>query len=529
MMKALTEVLRDQPQSEPIFGRKDMVENSAGGYVFEVTKWDRLDRFLILGTEGGTYYVGSRKLTQDNVEALLDVVQEDGPRVVRRIVEISDQGRAPKNDQALFALAVCAAHGDDETKQLALMNLSKVARIGTHLFQFITFLKEMRGFGRSVKRAFSRWYLDRPSYVVASQVTKYRQRHNWSHRDVLRVAHPVTEDLVMNDIFSWITHPDEYEVGEHTTPILRDFLALQQVEDAKAAAALISRNRGLTHEMVPTQFKKKEVWAALLDRGMPMMAMIRNLPTMTRLELLTPMAEGEAKVLEALEDQESLHKARIHPIAILIAMLTYKSGRSVRGSATWDTNQNIVAALEKAFYASFKSLPKLDQRVYIGLDVSSSMTWANIMGVKGLTACVASAAMAMVLARMARQMVIYGFCHEMRELPINKNSSLSDAVKHAHDRAFGGTDCALPMIHAMEKRIPAETFVVLTDSETWAGRMHPSVALQNYRKKMNIPAKLVVLAATSTGFTIADPRDAGMLDIAGFDNSVPRIVEDFIS
>jgi 60 kDa SS-A/Ro ribonucleoprotein len=32
---------------------------------------------------------------------------------------------------------------------------------------------------------------------------------------------------------------------------------------------------------------------------------------------------------------------------------------------------------------------------------------------------------------------------------------------------------------------------------------------------------------TSTGFTIADPTDAGMLDVVGFDSAAPAIMADF--
>jgi 60 kDa SS-A/Ro ribonucleoprotein len=33
---------------------------------------------------------------------------------------------------------------------------------------------------------------------------------------------------------------------------------------------------------------------------------------------------------------------------------------------------------------------------------------------------------------------------------------------------------------------------------------------------------------TGTPFTIADPNDAGMLDVVGFDSSAPAIMSDFI-
>ena len=53
------------PDREPIPGA-NQVPNSAGGYAWELDDWARLDRFLILGSEGGTYYVSERKLTKDN-------------------------------------------------------------------------------------------------------------------------------------------------------------------------------------------------------------------------------------------------------------------------------------------------------------------------------------------------------------------------------------------------------------------------------------------------------------------------------
>ena len=94
---------------------------------------------------------------------------------------------------------------------------------------------------------------------------------------------------------------------------------------------------------------------------------------------------------------------------------------------------------------------------------------------------------------------------------------------------FGSTDCAQPMIYALENRIEVDVFIVYTDSETWVGKIHPSEALKKYRKEMNRPqAKLIVMAMKVNNFSIADPKDRGMLDIAGFDSSVPDIICEFV-
>src|SRR6266705_1944768 len=109
---------RSTPQSQPIPG-STQVANSAGGYSWEVDDWTRFDRFLILGAEGGTYYITERNLVKQNHNALVRCIKADGIRAVNRIVEISDAGRAPKNDPAIFALALVTAHGNAQSRALA--------------------------------------------------------------------------------------------------------------------------------------------------------------------------------------------------------------------------------------------------------------------------------------------------------------------------------------------------------------------------------------------------------------------------
>lgn len=84
------------------------------------------------------------------------------------------------------------------------------------------------------------------------------------------------------------------------------------------------------------------------------------------------------------------------------------------------------------------------------------------------------------------------------------------------------------MVEAMKHGWPVDAFVVYTDSETWAGEIHPAQALRQYRERTGIAAKLVVVAMTSNGFSIADPDDAGMLDVVGFAPATPHVISDFI-
>ena len=152
------------------------VPDSAGGFAWAVDEWARLDRFLILGSEGGTYYIGERPLTVENAQAVRACLAADGTRVIHRVVEISVSGRAPTNDPALFVLAMAAGLGNDATRAAALRALASVARTGTHLFHWLQYVTAFRGWGRGMRSAVGRWYADRSPGDVAYQLLKYQSR-----------------------------------------------------------------------------------------------------------------------------------------------------------------------------------------------------------------------------------------------------------------------------------------------------------------------------------------------------------------
>ena len=104
---------------------------------------------------------------------------------------------------------------------------------------------------------------------------------------------------------------------------------------------------------------------------------------------------------------------------------------------------------------------------------------------------------------------------------------IADALKLV-DMPFSSTDCALPMIQALQTREKVDAFVIYTDSETYMGKIHPQAALEEYRREMRIDAKLIVVGMTSNCLTIADPNDLNTLNLAGFDTATPRIISDFI-
>ena len=108
------------------------------GSAFAVDDWTRLARFLVLGK------LNAARTTRPSGRCRWRTPRRSSAAsgwMVRascaKIVAVSEAGRAPKNDPALFALAMCSSfwrRQDAASKRWRLCRL--VARIGTHLFHF---------------------------------------------------------------------------------------------------------------------------------------------------------------------------------------------------------------------------------------------------------------------------------------------------------------------------------------------------------------------------------------------------------
>ena len=540
-MDPLTAVsTRRTAQSEQADPRQK--RNAAGGYAFKLADESLIHRFLVLGTTGGTYYTSERDLTKVNADVVLAAARDRGEWLAYEVGALSNSGRAPRQNPAIFALAAVAGLGSDTARKVALGMLPVVCRTGYHLFLFATYVEQFRGWGRGLRRAVGAWYTAKSDSDLAYQVLKYRQREGWTHRDLFRLAHPVFEGPVTRNIAKFVLGRD-VDLDEMFRPPLVDaFRAAQDTTDVAEWVRLVSEYP-LSWEMLPdAALKEPKVWKALVDRGMPITALMRQLPRLTNLGVLEGSTLGA--VVERLQNPEILRKGRVHPVNILVAARTYASGRSVKGSSTWAPKRQVIDALDAAFYSAFQVVEPTGKRTLLALDVSGSMT----QSASGLSVSCREASAALALVTMATEpdVTVVGFTagvharrarlnvgglsresYPISELPISPRQRLDDVVNAISGLPFGGTDCSLPMLWAKDKGLSFDTIVIYTDNETWAGYSHPHQALREYRNASGIDTRLVVVGMTANDVSIADPSDPGMLDVAGFDSAVPNLISDF--
>jgi 60 kDa SS-A/Ro ribonucleoprotein len=512
--------------------------------------WARLRRFLVLGSEKATYRASGTVLTRAGAPALERCLRADGTRAVAEIVRAGTGRRAPHDDPALFALAMAAGLGGDATRRAALDALPQVAPTGVELLRFATFVTGFRGWGRALRRAVGAWYAAQPVEALARQAIEQRRAAPVSHRDLLRRAHPARRVSSGNPtlaltpaherLFDWIARGGTCD----GLPRCVEGFARMQASSSPAETARLVAEYRLPHAAVRSDhLGAPAVWEALLPE-MPLDDLLRRLATLTKLGVLAPGSAGTASVTARLGDARHVPDARLHPVALLAALRAYAAGRGVRGPRRWSPVPEIVDALDDAFHAALAGEEPTARRLLLALDVSVSMAWGDVAGVRGLTPrdVAVAAALATAATEPAHEIVgfstggwfrdrgrdrLRGVPDGLTRLPIAPGQRLGAALRATEGLRFGGTDCALPILYARALEREVDTFVVYTDSDIATGDVHPVQALREYRRASGIDARLVVVGLVSSGFSVADPEDGGMLDVVGFDLATPRLVADF--
>lgn len=519
-MKNYSSALTGRTQQQPIFGRTDMVQNNAGGYSFQITPQERLERFILIGSEGGTYYVGEQKLTEENATSIVELIKSDGVKVVSTVVDFLTNNRAPKADAGLFVLALAATYGNEETKKASYNAISLVSKTATHLFTFLANIQNLRKWSRGLRSGVAKFYTSKTADKVAYQMVKYRDRAGFSHKDALRLSHPKTDEFLLNSLFAYaVGKKPASEIGG----LVNAFELAQAVEDDDTLVSLI-KEYSLTWEMIPTEkLNSKKVLSALLDK-MPLTALIRNLNRFSYNGMTESNNETVKKIVSKLTNELEVAKSGIHPLNVINSMFTYSSGHGIKGNKTWTANQNIVDGLAETYELALKALVPTGKTILVATDASGSMR--NAVNGMNLTAAQISNVLALTILKSEKNAELVSFTTELVNPSFGRRSSIDEAIKNTLTN--GGTDCAQAFVHALKTKTKYDAIVILTDNETWAGKTHGLELLNKYRKEINKYVKVVEVAMVANPTTNLPVDEKNVLRVVGFDASVTEVINTFL-
>lgn len=526
-------------------------KNNCDKNVLKIDDLTQVKRFMIYGSESGTYYVTAQDLTLQNIKCLDRILWTDKrDKLLDIIRELENNNRCKNKDMIIYALAECCTWNLNYKESIkfrkkAYILMREICKIPTHLFLFIHFCKSISKIKNNStcwnnlhKKAITEWYNDKKPKQLVYLITKYKNRNDYTHRDILRLCHIKAISDLQNDLYYWIVNGEcefdnlkEDQEGLDILNWIKDYQIIQSLsgneESIDKAVILINRNK-FVREHVPTGLLgSKKIWTALLSE-MPILAVLRNLNKMTSIGVFENH-HNIMTVINLLGNDIARKKAKIHPMQVLITLKMYSKGCGDLGKLTWHPVTKIVDFLDELFYKMFDEIEPIGKKILIALDVSGSMTFNGCKGSNCIMPLEVGSAMAMIWKKNEEFADIMAFSHDFVPLNISPRRRLDDNLNSMRHLPFSSTDISRPFTWALENRKSYDAFIVITDNETNSNTIDPIVALNNYRQKMQLPAsKLVVLATTATSFSVADPNDSNCLDCCGFDANVPDIINDFI-
>jgi len=606
-------------QRVPRAGHDDiMTKNSAGGFTYTVSDEESINRILILGTNSNSYYSSATKLTADAITAVKRMVDEGkGEMILTHLLDVYESGRAPKQDPTFFVLALLTQGTMPDAVRLEAYKIVAKLRTFSQLYTWVGMRKELgegkKGFGRGVRKTMFSMFNSRTGLQLAHQSTKYPSRkfgnESWSIGNIIDCAHipsnalSADAQLVVVYVVKGLEKAEEaflkHATDEKCIAVMNYLRAVGAVKSATCTpdtAIQLIRQYHLPREVLSTHLLNAiEVWHSLLyttsvgEGGkvvrrvtMPITALIRNLGVMASRGLFDDESVAQL-VADHLNNVHVLRGGRVHPVALLVAKLTFDAGEGVKGKLSWTVNTTISEALESAFYVAFGTIEGTGKRILHAVDCSGSMT-SPACAVPYLTACQAVGTLVMeavhretryfeqktkyvdpmnstsvdptkatpddfVVPTYVQDVHLFNHNTTSKFVTITAQHKLHEVTTMLQS-SFGTTDCALPMICALEKFKTSngkqglyDLFIIYTDNETYYGNIHPSEALEKYNSVTGLMAKMIVVATTPSSSSIGyggyrhccvdptDPRNRTpfALNIVGFDLNAPTLIKNFAS
>ncbi len=440
-------------------------------------------RFLLTGCDSGVYRADRFLPAPERAQTFVRALEAAGPETFQELTSFSNA----RPETRLFALALAASprFASPDTVSLALAALPSVAAKARDLVSFAAYAASLRGWGRGLRSAVADWYCVQNANELVAQILWRPAKYISQHRALLRRAHPKSRDAAQNALFQWIANGGR--PGHLASPgslrLVDGFARIAGAETEREAVQCIEDYR-LQPSQVPKRWKSSpRIWEALFDH-MTYRQLLRHLPVMTSSGLLGRGSEYTALAVARLADRRRVRTASIQPLRAIQAMRLYRT-------ATARPVESIFDALDETFHLSLANVAAIGKRVLVAVDATGSMQATPTWGMPEVPAALSAAALGLSFAHACgRHCVPVAFHRQARPLQrFDTKSVLTDALNEV--RATPSRSDAVSVIrYAVENRIPADAFVVLTDRIESTSLAE---AFDRYREKTNAEAKLVLV------------------------------------
>lgn len=494
--------------------------NREGAPTFRRDLEEQVIQVLTTNTLSDTFYVGRQQLTQETIKVVVAMRDKSPEFLAQAIVYARNEGFLQFVN--LVALAILSTA---KNKSPFLTAFPKVVQTPDNLMEFVAICRSgkiRKGLGGVALQATKDWLNSLSEY----HAVKYSgDSAGISLRDVLRMAHPKPADLAMKERYAWLVKGWN-EIGDEPSPTNARIWHLERIkrsEDPEVVLTSINEG-GLPWEVVVPSVKKMTTatWEALM-RQMPYVALMRHLNTLSRAGVFAK-AENVEYVASRLSDSTAVAKAKVLPFRFFEAYKAYAADPA--------HEPKIAEALETALESSFVNMPYIPGTIAIGSDVSGSMN--GLVSDKGNTRCIDICGVftASLLKKAGDRVIVLPFKNDVvKGVRMMKEDSFFSITERLASICRGGTAVGAPVQFLLDRKIPVDIFIGITDNEDWrygsgsrAVRGSFLDLWRQYRSEVTSEARAFLLTIASYRDAVAPQNEPGINFIYGWSPDVVRYI-----
>ncbi len=482
----------------------------------------RLEQLAMTGTLGSSFYASAKNLAGDALKLL---ERADAAALAKAIVH----GRQEGFIRAFPILGL--AKLSEKSPELFQQVFDQVILTGNDLGDFIDIVRHQRGFGRSIKRAISRW--------LATKTTPY---YAMKYRKDLADAIRISRCRCTEPIYAYILNAYNNVKGMNATKLeaayqgcpelaaRRQFIELVEAKRTAEAAKLLYDAK-LDVDSLTAYYDRfdEKIWTAVARRT-PVMKFLKYLAKFAR--------EGVDldKIVSEKISVDALKRAKVFPFRLYTAYRAYLDALPTNAKkfenspfaqafgepapmfpvlSTADTLTKVlddyVTSYDWEDFARFSWV--------IAPDMSGSMS-APIGGSRSLTFSTVAAMFTAFFNKAPIQAMILPWNTSVLNYHVSSWDSVITQMKAITDHVGGGTYMEVAILDMMSRQIKADYSVFITDSEEYGSGWF--AAWKKYRR--HVPnAQAFVIRLDSYG-TSPIPEDQaakyGVWQIFGWNDSV---------
>ncbi|XP_043795391.1 60 kDa SS-A/Ro ribonucleoprotein-like isoform X1 [Apis laboriosa] len=529
----------------------------------------RLSQFLYVGKEYPDYQPGNwfvhNYFLAKNVPSIEELAENTEKQLlpIQIIIKAFENNLVPNPETLVFALAVCCRQMKSESlRHAAYAILNKICVLPQHFILFIKFASQIskqkeldttsnskHGWGQGLRKAVNNWYLSKTPMELAKCVTRYKGRYGWKHKDIIKLSHPVPNNLGEEMILKYIIRGlEEMKKSYGEDPTLTEILEyIEHVEDFKhctdevRAAGLLEMYK-LTLDHVPGHLlKSKEVWNALIP-SMNLILLLTNLQRIHNLKLLKPSSPTISKIIDQITNEENIARDKVHPALILVTIRDYENSgkpltyekRKIKEQfekplpTPSKPNSKIIDALYKMLNLSFLHIQPTGLRYMITINMNKVMIETHTWRSGNINGAEAGCIIALALLRSEKNVTIATFKNiGIHVMNIDKTASFGQTMKRLQQMPVGNVNLGKPMSWAAHQNNKYDVFINVVDQILEKSDASEE-ALQAYKTKLKLTnTKLINCAVCSSSTYRKQKIDKSILTINGFDASVPIVIQAF--